>query len=386
MNNYNNRFYIPQFNINSMIYSNYIKYDRLLQMIIGEFRGTEDENCTDINIFIDLYSLMKNAYHRGDFQIHNDEIYALAAGVINMAAHYRAFFNTRLGVNTKIFIVSSFNNYKYLNAINPQYKSKIEITGEKLEYFLQNISTLSVLCPYLPNIYFKHYDYATSAAAIRDIMGFNVKIGNKNPNVIITKDILNYQLVNFKPVRTVVLRPKKSLDDDQSTSIDTSYVINKHNLLHILIMERGKKSKLNQEEMRQRYQKIGEINPELFSILLSIIGCPEYGYRSVLHTRIAIDVLHKIVVEDQMLLNQYNYNPLEMFRLISELSRTRKNINIVELESRFRTLDTVYLYDQMQAINMELMTKVPEDLYAPEMLKNINERFFKDNPLDLNVL
>lgn len=379
-----NRYVTNTFDINALIYSNYIRYERLKELIINEFRGTEEENCNDINIFIDLYSLMKNTYHRDDFYVDEDQTYSLAAGVINMAAHYRAYFNTRQGVNTKIFIVSSFNNYKYLTAINPAYHSKIELKGNKIDYFLKNIAALSSLSPYLPNIYFKHYDYATSAAAIRDIMGFNVTHGNTNPNIIITKDILNYQLVNFKPVRTIVLRPKKINDSEQSA--DISYIINQYNLMSMLVWERGKKMKSDQETMTQRYQKICTINPELFSALLSIIGCNEYGYNSVLPFPTTINAFYKIIIENQLVLNQYSYNPLELFKLVVENVNTKKNINIVELESRFRTLDTIYLYDQMQAINMELMTKLPEDLYAPEMLKKINEKFFRNNPLDLNVL
>lgn len=383
--NYDSRFAMPQFNINSMIYSNYIKYERLLKLIIDEFRGTQDENCVDINLFIDLYSIIKNAYHRGDFEIHNDDTNALASGVINMAAHYRSFFNSRLGVNTKIFIVSSFNNYKYLTAMNPKYKSRVELEGIKIDYFLKNISILSTLSPYLPNIYFKHYDYATSAAAIRDIMGFNVTHGNKNPNIIVTKDILNYQLVNFKPARTLILRPKKTVDENYN-AMDVSYLINKNNLMTVMIWEKCRKGKHDPTTMKERYQKISAINPELFSVVLSIIGCNEYNYKYVLQIPSTINILYKIFIEDQLLLNQYNYNPLEVFRLVSNNAKTKNNINIVELESRFRTMDTIYLYDQMQAINMELMTKIPEDLYAPELVKKINEKFFKENPLDLNVL
>ena len=381
---YGDRFYMPRFNMNAMIFSNYIRYERLRELIINEFRGTEDEDCVNINIFIDLYSLIKNAHHRDDFAVDEEDKYALASGVINMAAHYRAFFNSRLGVNTKIFIISSFNNYKYLSAINPQYHSQVDLKGYKVDYFIKNISALSVIAPYLPNIYFKHYDYATSSAAIRDIMGFNVTHGNKNPNIIITKDILNYQLVNFQPARTIILRPKK-VSDNQNSS-DISYLINKHNLMRILLWERNKGKKTDPTTMEQRYQKISMISPELFSALLSIIGCHEYGYKSVISFPAAINVLYKIIIENQLLLNQYNYSPLDLFRLVEEYTKTKRNINIVELESRFRTIDTIYLYDQMQAINMELITKIPEDLYAPEMLKKINEKFFADNPLDLNVL
>lgn len=381
---YGDRFYMPRFSMNAMIYSNYIRYDRLRELIINEFRGTADEDCININVFIDLYSLMKNAYHRDDFAVDAEDKYALAAGAINMAAHYRAFFNSRLGVNTKIFIVSSFNNYKYLSAINPQYHSQVDLDGIKVEYFLKNISALSVISPYLPNIYFKHYDYATSAAAIRDIMGFNLSNGNKNPNIIITKDILNYQLVNFQPVRTLILRPKK-ISENQDSS-DISYLINKYNLMRILLWERNRGKKPDPTTMEQRYQKISMINPELFSAMLSIIGCQEYGYKSILSLPSTINAFHKIIIENQFLLNQYNYNPLDLFRLVEENAKTKRNINIVELESRFRTMDTIYLYDQMQALNIELMTKIPDDLYAPEMLKKINDKFFVDNPLDLNVL
>ncbi len=39
----------------------------------------------------------------------------------------------------------------------------------------------------------------------------------------------------------------------------------------------------------------------------------------------------------------------------------------------------------MKSISMELYEKV-DDLYNPKMVKDVNEKFFNDYPLDLNVL
>lgn len=379
-----NRFHIPTFSINGIIYSNFIRYEELRKLVLNEFQGTPEENCTEINLFIDLYSLMKNAYYGDNFIINQGEEFALTAGVINMAAHYRFYFQSRHSVKTNIFIVSSFNTNKYITDINPKYRSYIRSGDPRIEYFIENIKLLSSIVPYVPNMFFKHYNYATSASAIRDIMGYNVTHGNTNPNIIITKDILNWQLVNFKPARTVVFRPKKMTED--KNSVDLSYTIDSTNLMRVLAWERCRKNKTISNLIGKYYEKIDKINPELFSAFLSLIGCVEYGYNAVLSFPSALNAMYKVIVEKGLYLNQYTYNPLELFRLIYDNLNTQRSMNIVELESRFRTLDTIYLYDQMQAIDLELLKKIPNDLYNPDLLKRLNEKYFTENPLDLNVL
>lgn len=380
-----NRFYVPKFQLESLIYTNYIKYDRMRDMIINEFQNSPEADCTVINFFIDVYSLIKVLYRREDFIIEEGQEYTLAAGIINMAAHYRNYFRTRHNTTTNIYIVSSFNNNRYMTAMNPEYKSAIDFNCKaQTDYIINNIKVLEVIVPYLPNIYFKHYDNAVTAAAIMDIMNYNQTcLNNMNPNLILSKDLVVYQLANNKKSKTIIIRPKKKYTQTYEgyESQDASYIINKNNLMEVYVRESMPKT--GEEVLRIRIETVSQVHPELFSVLLAIAKVPDYGYPSELKVPAAIKTLYQMVVKDKMVLNGYNHDIRELMTTLQ--SYITKQLDIENLVNRFKTLDVIYLYNMIVSINIELYTHI-EDLYNPNMVKKINEKFFKEYPLDLNVL
>ena len=50
-------------NAADILYGNYIRYDRLYEMTAFAFYGKTDSN--DVNIFIDVYSILKSLFQRG---------------------------------------------------------------------------------------------------------------------------------------------------------------------------------------------------------------------------------------------------------------------------------------------------------------------------------
>ena len=123
-----NRFHVPKFHLNSLIYTHYIRYDHLKEIIFNEFRNSPEANCVHLNLFRDIFSIIKPFYRRDDFNVDENDRYALASGVINMAAHYREYFRSRHSTKTDIYLISSFNDNKYL--------SKIERITEEIGIFL----------------------------------------------------------------------------------------------------------------------------------------------------------------------------------------------------------------------------------------------------------
>lgn len=383
-----NRFYAPKFHLDSLIYSHYIRYDHLKEIILNEFSNTPEADCTHISLFIDIYSIIKPFYKRQDFAVDDKERYALASGIINMAAHYREYFRTRHSTKTDIYLISSFNSNKYLQRLCNTYKCGINFAMEEVSnYVIENIKVLNAIVPYLPNIYFRHYDVTTTSAAILDIMNYNISHGNNNPNIIISKDILNYQLVTFRPVKTIIIRPKK-ISVQKYEGIDTeerSYSINKYNLMATYLLEKSKDliKANNSEIMNNRLKMVNQLNPELLSILMAITNVPEYGLSSIIQMPSAIKILYRIFVEDRLALNQYNSDISYIIDLVKDYSK--KQIDDIEIKQRFQVIDMIYLYNMMKSISMELYEKV-DDLYNPKMVKDVNEKFFSDYPLDLNVL
>lgn len=383
-----NRFHVPKFHLNSLIYTHYIRYDHLKEIILNEFRNSPEANCVHINLFIDIFSIIKPFYRRDDFNVDENDRYALASGVINMAAHYREYFRSRHSTKTDIYLISSFNDNKYLKQTCSDYKSGIDFSKEDVtEYIAENIKILNAIVPYLPNIYFKHYDTTTTNAAILDIMNYNISHGNINPNIIISKDIMNFQLVSFQPAKTIILRPKKiSVEKYEGVDVeDQSFIINRYNLMGNYLYESTTEAMRNNnvEIFNKRLQDISQINPELLSLLLSITKVPKYGLPSILQVPMAINIMKKIFVDDKLALNQYNSDVAHIVELIK--GYTKKQIESFEIIQRFKVIDAIYLYNSLKALAMETYTKV-DDLYNPKMIKEVNEKFFKHYPLDLNVL
>ena len=116
-----NRFQQSSFSLESIIYSNYIRYDRLKQLVLHEFQNTPYANCNKVNIFIDVYSIVKRLRDISDLEITKDQKYLLASGIVNMAAHYRAYFQSRHNTSSNIFVIYSDNDNKYLRSFNTEY-------------------------------------------------------------------------------------------------------------------------------------------------------------------------------------------------------------------------------------------------------------------------
>lgn len=385
-----NRFHMPNFQLDSLLFGCYVKYDKLSQLIYNEFGNKPEGDCTHVNIFIDLYSIMRSICFREDFKVDPGMEYSLASRAINMAAHYREYFRTRHQCTTNIYIISSFNMNDNTTRILSEYKSKIYLSRENgsYNYFVENIKVLNSLVPYLPGIYFRHYDYNNTSAAMMDIMNYNVEHGNTNPNIVITKDVVTYQLVNFDKALTICIRPKKTVYQDingSNISEDSSYSINKDTLMYTYGREKTMNTK-DSDIVRKRLEKISQLSPELLSAFLTFTGIGEYNLASITRFPTTLNDFYKIFVEEQFLLNKYNNDIEYLIKMIQGVSSGQKaNINPKYVLTRFSLLDLYSNYYSLVYNNIERYVAV-EDLYQPDMVKDINNQFFTSCPLDLNVL
>lgn len=384
-----NRYHIPNFQLDSLLFGCYIKYDRLSQLIYYEFANKPEGDCTHINIFIDLYSVMRSICFREDFKADPGMEYSLASRTINMAAHYREYFRTRHHCTTNIYIISSFNMNENTKRILPEFRSRIDLAHDNgcFDYLVENIKVLNSLVPYLPGIYFKHYEYSNVSAAMMDIMNYNIDHGNPNPNIVITKDIVTYQLVNFDKALTVCVRPKKAVHQDingSNISEDVSYSINKDTLMTTYGMEKMTTTK--SDIMKKRLEKLQKLSPELLSAFLTFTGVGEYDLPAITRFPTTLNDFYKIFVEENFLLNGYNNDIEYLIKMVQGISTSSKiNIDPAYVLKRFNLLDLYSNYYTLAYNNVERYVAV-DDLYQPDMVKDINNRFFASCPLDLNVL
>ena len=67
-----------------LIMGSAIKYATLSNLIAMSFAGS---NCTEINLFIDMNSLLKKLYSVKEMELDNSDPYALTAAIINLCGH-----------------------------------------------------------------------------------------------------------------------------------------------------------------------------------------------------------------------------------------------------------------------------------------------------------
>lgn len=352
-------------NVADILYGSYIRYERLFEMTKYAFYGkTDSEN---VNIYIDVYSILKSLYTRGT-NIQINDSYAIASCIINLAIHLRAYFDTRHRVASKIFIV--YGGARPLNAISqyPPYNIKnIQMEDSNIylkQLIIDNLEVIKILCPYLYDIY-AVIDYENEFSVMTSAL-IDSK-SEKIPNIIYSKDLLAYQLVAFKP-RTFLYRPKKR------NNIDCSWVVTKSTLYN-----------------SYRYGELGltkqfetSLDVRMFSIYQAIAGVKSRNITSNKNGNAAVKLLEK-AVQNNVFVNGYNANGImrdnQAFINMCDI----ENISHVDLISRFIAIDLLHqtmIYKSTPnfiGANAGII-----NLYNPQEVRIINDKYFQIYPLDLN--
>ena len=132
---------------------------------------------------------------------------------------------------------------------------------------------------------------------------------------------------------------------------------------------------------------IGEgVSPELYSIYLALAGCKDRGISGLVNYPKANAIIIDNI-KSGLMLNGYNpsfsVSPESLRIFFNTIGES--NINI--LSNRYCALDIVYQSDLFRLSpyygNIE---NGIIDLFDAEAVKQINNEYFKDFPLDINVL
>lgn len=351
------------------------RYERLDQAISYAFAGYE--NARQLNIYIDLFGLFRTIISKS-YRTQIKDYNALTSGVIGICAHYRNYFN-RIGVSTKIFIISSFNIPSVVRAFLPEYnKSMIEKLGNKviLDMVTFNLDILELLCPYLPDIHFIKTEYESSVL-MYEIMK---REGESIPSLIISSDLYPLQLTNKLP-NVAYLWPRKSYGTFKSRGVDTDPQYEKEvidvspicppkshpeyqkSFTYVITRKLGK----NASETNRGY-----VNASNQVLLQALNNFPERD----LKTKISINKASKIINEVASIDNQTIY-PEDIKDIIES-----NNLDFKEISNRYKALDVNYQHlwfqDSIEYANLHY-----DNLQDPDALNMINTKFFKNNPLDL---
>jgi hypothetical protein len=381
------------FDLQALIYSQFITYDRLTGMINESCR---DSNANVAHIYIDMQSLLKSIYSNID-KLTIGPYNGLTSCMINMAIHYKYFFLSRYNTTCKIYFVYSNNCPEYCKKWVPNYNARnIQVanhSAQHLEIINQNLRMMKTITPYIDNIYFIETQHETGLA-IHHLIQMNMNEKEPHMNFIITKDQYNYQLINNP--NTIILRPKRLTSNNnqpvQPGERDISYYINSLNIWSVICLER--KIEFNPSIL---------IYPNLVTLVYAISGIKQRGIASTIGIKKCLEIIQNMIISGNIVNNSsYSRFATDMIALIylnsskermknSSVQALQNTGTIMGINNNYKAIDLSYQYELIRSnsniySDLDLFNSYLIDLYDPEGLKNINEQYFKDCPIDLMKL
>ena len=363
--------YPPIASIEGIIYSNYVRYGRLDQLISHAFSNS---NATSVNIYIDMYGMMRTMFSRS-YRTIMDDYTAYTSGIINMCGHYRAYFKN-LGVSTKFYLIFGYNvceyNRKLVNGYNSTMVDKLG-TKTITKMVEDNNKLLDVFLPFIQGIYFLSTNFETSV-----MIDYLIRHGDNNPNIIISKDIYASQLTYLHP-NTSLLKPKKFQGEDISVIIPPNDHPNYFDdFWSVYTRARAIKTYISRQYIT--------IHPVNFSMLAAMSKFPERNLKAITSFTMANRLIYDCVGDAPIPV--HTSSVIEAGR--NTIIGTGKTKHCVELPeqiilNRHHAIDIRFMrpiYDESVESKMIDL----KDLDDPESVRGICAEYFKSNPIDLQKL
>lgn len=329
-----------------------------------------------VSLYINLESVL-NYLLRENFedmlttatvQERTDNTKAFIANIINLAAHYRAYF-TRAKVSSNIiFFYSDFNGFKnYNNTIyNKQYRKhyfnnyhnpNLELVTEMI---VSGLKIASSIIDYIDRVFIVSSDTIESS-----VIPFYIHADSKlksDLNLILTKDRYDFQYVNHK---FMILYPDK----------DESIILHKNNIMRYLRFINGYEDKY----------KI-DISPSLLPFILSTLGDKKRSLEKV--TGIGFKKIYKNI--EKLYIKEFIYDDDPNSMSIEHLAELL-NTNNGFYDNGVRDIIThnYFCIDLDRQVNIasdssySLLLEKINNRFDNNGLKRLNDRVFCDYPLHL---
>lgn len=352
---------VEQIPIEQMFYGRFVSYDALKRIINVEFINSQ---ASEINIFIDLYQFLTPPH----MPVRINDFFTACSTVINYCAHLRYFFRRYYRVESNIILVGTNGTCKKssmcIKEYNKYYSKKMELAGDAFKSMVEsNLNLLKLICPYLPNIYFK-FGSVDATIMIKDII--DKGYFPNNPNIIISPSQFMYQLPSVNPNVIVIRQARKFADD-------LSYSYNAGNCLHTFAMDIKKMMIFN------------PMNPKLITMLMILTGLPKLHVPSMVNITTALSIIDTILpgIEHDCLAL---YDAYQKFYMMKENRKKKATITPEEFKNRFMAIDIVYQSLLYQNMSESKQTTFLSRKVDPDGVKKINEKYFKSNPIILENL
>lgn len=355
----------------NILYADYIRYDKLYELTKYAFYGSPDPG-NEIDIFIDMNSMLRSLYIWSE-NVLFDKDNVITSSMLNLAAHLKHYFLTRHQVYARIYIVYGDNFPKLPREVNPSYNqtaysryaTEINVTDKIREA----INVLSILVPYIQDVYFVYDTEVETGVLISAIMKYNSLLNsiayNKKPKIVYSKDTYCYQLVAMEPY-TFLYRPKKSPNQE-----DTSWVVPKSQLYESYAFETGL--------VVQPGTPIVDV--ESLSLIMAMSGLRSRNIRGPFKFSNAMKIVHR-AHQDLMIVHGYNVAfEMGLDQYISDKAK------IAQITQNFKAIDLVqntqlYITEKSAMSIQRFML----DLHDPQAVKEINDKYFRNNPIDIMAL
>lgn len=352
--------------IEQKLFASYIKYDVLEQLTLAAFKNS---NADVVNIYIDMHSILKPLYASGKYMINNIPT-SIASSMINLCAHMRAYYRSRHHVETRIYLIYSENRCELNNRIyegyNNSWRDTLNNNRNITKSINENLELLDILCPYFNDIFFIRTEFEP-AVVILDRICKDEGILFGVPNIIISKDPYMYQVVAMKD-NTVIFRPKKFEGKDVSFLVTKPYVI--YNYMTLF-----KEKIRNHEDLAY--------DPGIFSLFLAMTKLPSRNIPALFSSNKAFSILNNLI-NNNYIINGYNFAPViqDISLQLNTNLKSRESIKY-DIPTRFKAIDIVFQHEifltRPEALDERyLIRKIDND-----GVREINNKYFRANPLDL---
>lgn len=303
-----------------------VKYEQLSYLIDKQYGNSSADK---INLYIDLYSIVNRLYRTRNLKFDSNS--TIAGNILSLCNHYINFFRKRYNVETNVLIIASnnmpANNIAALLDYNKGYRESVRnniILTEKLN---ESIVILNEVCLFIKNIMLISSSEETGVV-LKDVIQYAHDHEYPYPNLIITKDMYNYQLVDDN---TCILRPFKK-------QADISYIITKDSVMRCTI---GKL--VTNDNLEQTYSNIPH---NLLSAIFAFTRFPARNIPSLIPLGSFLNQLSKLIdLESYRDKRIFNTNIQSIYSTIMNNTNLVNNIPLALVESRFNVIDIGRQYD-----------------------------------------
>jgi len=352
-------------NAESIIIANYIKYETLGEMTNLAFANSD---ATSVNIYIDLYQIFRKMY-RNDIAVGDRS--SVAATIVNLCSHYRAFYKKYYGVHARIFIIQTSGPMTRSEHFYPEYNhtntEKMVLAEMITTFMLQNCAILKELCKYIPDVYYIQAPFETATIIYTQIQDQYAK-GNYDPNIILSTSQLQFIIPALTQTQTVVFKHRWVNGMINYTIIDQMNGM----------MEYLRSLKLSDRTI----DSASIISPKMLGLFMALTRYSSRDLYSILNVSSTVKLLVKLIAEAQ-LPNTY-ISDKELLRSILSTSISQDEFELIW--NRYRAIDIVYQSELYKQSEYYADKSWDVNLQDPDMVKLLNEKYFRSNPLDLDRL